>query len=113
MKQIILTIALVCSATIAAIPVSASLADDIRAIKDKIDAIDLTQSKNDIQSDLDDVQSDLDALTEPEHPYVPQPTGKSKPNFVLGPATKVVNGHTYKWIESDNPQIGWHWVQVN
>jgi hypothetical protein len=109
-KFLILTAA--AGLTMVAIPASASLADDIQAIKDKIDQIDLTQSRDDIQSDLDDIESDLDALTEPEHPYVPQPTGKGKLNFVLGPAMKVVNGHTYKWIESDNPQIGWHWVQV-
>jgi hypothetical protein len=40
----------------------ANLVDDIQDIIDKIDQIDLDQSKDDIQSDLDQIKSDLDDL---------------------------------------------------
>src|SRR5262249_41090284 len=111
MKHLILyTVAAV---LVLSLKASASLADDIQAIKDKIDQIDLNQSRDDIQSDLDDIKSDLDNLTEPETTYV-TPTSPAKSAYQFVPVhSKIVNGHKYVWTESDNPQIGWHWVKVN
>jgi hypothetical protein len=31
----------------------------------------------------------------------------------LKPTSITVGEHKYVWTESDNPQIGWHWVKVN
>jgi len=97
----------------------AGLQDAIDDIETQIDNIDLDQSKDAIQSDLDDIKAALEDLKGEETVYVnPRP---AKPNYQLvpvnpakrGPITKTVNGHKYVWTESDNPKIGWHWLQVN
>jgi hypothetical protein len=31
----------------------------------------------------------------------------------LQPTSVTFGTHKYVWTESDNPQIGWHWVKLN
>src|ERR1700739_1618751 len=99
----------------AAASAHAGLVDDIDAIEQQVDNIDLDQSKDDIQSDLDDIKQALEDLKEPEAVYVAPP--KSNPNaqslqdYLPKVRTKIQGGHKYIWTQSDNPQIGWHWLQ--
>ncbi len=102
--------------------VHAGLVDDIDAIEQQIDNIDLDQSKDDIQSDIDDIKQALEDLKGgSETLYVApskwNPNAQSLQDYLPKarptPKTKIEGGHKYIWTQSDNPQIGWHWVQVN
>jgi F plasmid transfer operon protein TraF len=110
----------------ATVSAHAGMVDDIDAIEQQIDNIDLDQSKDDIQSDIDDIKAALEDLKGgSETVYVTPPKWnpnaqslqnylpKARPTPSHSPKTKIQGGHKYIWTQSDNPQIGWHWLQVN
>ena len=80
------------------------------------DLDDLDTKLDEIQSKLDDINDKLDALSpDPDPVYNRAPR---KPSYVLVPVNTehqstpkpkdIPGGY---WVESDNPQIGWHWIK--
>jgi hypothetical protein len=78
------------------------------------DLDDLSDQIDELNSKLDDANEKLDELL-PQQVYVTPP--KRSPSYVLvplNPASEkpkpadIPGGY---WVESDNPQIGWHWIK--
>lgn len=104
----------ICCSTLAHATSVEELSDAIDEIESKIDNIDLDQSTSDIQSDLDDIKQALEDLKGEDAVYVNPNSPKANYTLVpVTPKTKIVGGHKYVWTQSDNPKIGWHWLQVN
>jgi hypothetical protein len=137
MKKTILILTAAVSLTMHPIASHAGIIDDIDDIEQKIDDIDLDQSKDDIQSDLDDIKQALEDLkgggTTGYIPASPPYKGQGYTLTPVNPAPKahlvtpddkdpIVKppqhkpkaraGYHYVWTESDNPKIGWHWLEV-
>jgi hypothetical protein len=53
------------------------------------------------------------AVDERLHPPPPDTEETQQDDIPTASVTKTVDGHTYVWTESDNPQIGWHWLKEN
>jgi hypothetical protein len=56
-----------------------------------------------LQQALEEAQNHTSSLP------VTQPQPKQEPK----PITTLFKGHKWVWTQSDNPQIGWHWVKIN
>jgi hypothetical protein len=74
------------------------------------DLDDLSDQIDELNSKLDDANEKLDELL-PQQVYLAPP--KQSPSYVLVPLdhpkpADIPGGY---WVESDNPQIGWHWIK--
>jgi hypothetical protein len=137
MKKTILILTAAASLAMHPIASCAGIVDDIDDIEQKIDDIDLDQSRDDIRSDLDDIKQALEDLKGGDPVYVPAPRPhKPEQGYTVTPVDpapkahlvtpdekdpivkppqhkpKARAGYHYVWTESDNPNIGWHWLEV-
>ena len=70
---------------------------------------------DELKSDMEDVKTQLQDIQDKLEPpvYVHAPEHK-RPSYVLVPLdhppkpADIPGGY---WVESDNPQIGWHWIK--